>query len=222
MNIASYIDHTVLKPTTILQEVETCCSEAMEYGFAAVCIPPYYVAEAAAKLTGSGVKVATVIGFPFGYSTVSAKAEEMLVAIEAGAAEIDMVINIAAVKNKDWTYLEEEIEEIMSSKDEGILIKIIIESGILTEDEIIRCCSIYANAGVDFVKTSTGYAEKGASVEAVQLMRRHLPSNIKIKASGGIRTFEFANELVKAGADRLGCSASIAIVKGETQPGNGY
>lgn len=222
MNIASYIDHTVLKPTTILQEVETCCSEAVQYKFAAVCIPPYYVNAAARLLNGSGVKVATVIGFPFGYSAASSKKEEMLTAIREGANEIDMVTNLAALKNGDWNVLEKEIALLMEAKPEGIVIKVIIESGILTSEEIIRCCSIYAEAGVDFVKTSTGYAEKGASVEAVQLMRLHLPSTIKIKASGGIRTFEFANELVKAGANRLGCSAGVAIVKGENAAGGGY
>jgi deoxyribose-phosphate aldolase len=222
MNIASYIDHTVLKPTTILQEVETCCSEAVQYKFAAVCIPPYYVKAAASKLPGTGVNLATVIGFPFGYSAASAKKEEMLKAISDGANEIDMVINIAALKNNDWATLENEIALLMAAKPAGIVMKTIIESGILTDEEIIKCCSLYAKAGVDYVKTSTGYAEKGASVEAVQLMRQHLPSSVKIKASGGIRTFEFANELVKAGADRLGCSAGVAIVKGENLPGAGY
>jgi deoxyribose-phosphate aldolase len=222
MNIASYIDHTVLKPTTILQEVETCCSEAVQYKFAAVCIPPYYVKAAASKLPGTGVNLATVIGFPFGYSAASAKKEEMLEAISDGANEIDMVINIAALKNNDWATLENEIALLMAAKPAGIVMKTIIESGILTDEEIIKCCSLYAKAGVDYVKTSTGYAEKGASVEAVQLMRQHLPSSVKIKASGGIRTFEFANELVKAGADRLGCSAGVAIVKGENLPGAGY
>jgi deoxyribose-phosphate aldolase len=222
MNIASYIDHTVLKPTTILQEVETCCSEAVQYKFAAVCIPPYYVSAAAGLLKGSGVNVATVIGFPFGYSVASAKKEEMLTAIRDGANEIDMVTNIAALKNGDWNVLEKEIAFLMEAKPTEIAIKVIIESGILSNEEIIRCCSIYAAAGVDYVKTSTGYAEKGASVEAVQLMRQHLPSTIKIKASGGIRTFEFANELVKAGAERLGCSAGVAIVKGENATGGGY
>jgi deoxyribose-phosphate aldolase len=222
MNIASYIDHTVLKPTTILQEVETCCSEAVQYKFAAVCIPPYYVKAAASKLPGTGVNLATVIGFPFGYSAASAKKEEMLEAISDGANEIDMVINIAALKNNDWATLENEIALLMAAKPAGIVMKTIIESGILTDEEIIKCCSLYAKAGVDYVKTSTGYAEKGASVEAVQLMRQHLPSSVKIKASGGIRTFDFANELVKAGADRLGCSAGVAIVKGENLPGAGY
>jgi deoxyribose-phosphate aldolase len=222
MNIASYIDHTVLKPTTILQEVETCCSEAVQYKFAAVCIPPYYVKAAASKLPGTGVNLATVIGFPFGYSAASAKKEEMLKAISDGANEIDMVINIAALKNNDWATLENEIALLMAAKPAGIVMKTIIESGILTDEEIIKCCSLYAKAGVDYLKTSTGYAEKGASVEAVQLMRQHLPSSVKIKASGGIRTFEFANELVKAGADRLGCSAGVAIVKGENLPGAGY
>jgi deoxyribose-phosphate aldolase len=213
MNIASYIDHTILKPTTILQEVEKVCSEAAEYEFAAVCIPPYYVHDAAKFLSGSRVKVATVIGFPFGYSAIASKTEETKKAVADGAEEIDMVINIAALKNGDTSYLGREIAAVMAAKPADIVIKIIIESGILTNEEILTCCSIYSAAGVDYLKTSTGYAEKGASADAVQLMRAHLPSTIKIKASGGIRTYDFAKELIDAGAERLGCSASIAIVK---------
>jgi deoxyribose-phosphate aldolase len=217
MNIASYIDHTILKPTTILQDVETLCSEAAEYGFAAVCVPPYYVHDAAGFLKGKSPKVATVIGFPFGYSSISAKVAETKQAVSDGADEIDMVINIAALKNGDYATLEKEIAAVMEAKPKETIIKIIIESGILTNEEIVKCCSIYAAAGVDFMKTSTGYAEKGASAEAVQLMRQHLPSSIKIKASGGIRNYSFAKELVLAGAERLGCSAGVAIVKGEEQ-----
>lgn len=215
MNIASYIDHTVLKPTSILQEVENACSEAIDFGFAAVCIPPFYVAQTARFLQESNVKVATVIGFPFGYTFPEIKVEETKRTIECGAQEIDMVVNIAALKNGDFEYLGKEVEAVLQvvRKNNGVL-KVIIESGILTNDEIIRCCELYGKQEVDFVKTSTGYAEKGATIEAVQLMRQHLPSSIKIKASGGIKTFDFAQALISAGADRLGCSASITIVKG--------
>ena len=216
MNIASYIDHTVLKPTTLAADVEKLCDEAIQYSFAAVCVPPLFVQKAKALTNGSTVKVATVIGFPFGYSAIEAKVAEMVLAIIDGADELDMVINISAVKNKDWQFLANEINTVMPVvRSKGKVIKVIIESGILTNEEIITCCDIYGAAGVDFMKTSTGYAEKGATVEAVQLMRKHLPAAIKIKASGGIKTYSFALELVKAGADRLGCSSSIQIVKEE-------
>lgn len=214
MNIALFIDHTILKPTTTNQEVKDRCNEAMEYGFAAVCIPPPLVKNAKGYLKGSAVKIATVIGFPFGYSTAKAKIFETQQAIEDGADEMDVVINLIALREKAWTYLESEVKFLVQAihKNER-LIKIIIESGILTDEEIIRCCEIYAKAGVDFVKTSTGYAEKGASLEAVQLMRQTLPSTVRIKASGGIRTYQFAKQLIGAGADRLGCSASVEIIK---------
>ena len=214
MNIASFIDHTILKPTTTIQEVKDLCNEAIEYQFAAVCIPPPLVKNAKGFLKGTGVKTATVIGFPFGYSNAKAKIFETQQAIEDGADEMDVVINLIALRGQVWSYLESEIKYIVEAihKNER-LVKIIIESGILTNDEIVRCCEIYAKAGVDFVKTSTGYAEKGASLEAVQLMRKILPSTIRIKASGGIRNYKFARELIGAGSDRLGCSASVDIMK---------
>ena len=214
MNIASYIDHTVLRPTTTIADVEQLCADAKEYSFAAVCVPPLFVKKAKALTEGSAVKVATVIGFPFGYSAIEAKVAEIVLAIVDGADELDMVINISAVKNKDWQFLANEINTVMPViRSKGKAIKVIIESGILTDEEIITCCDIYGAAGVDYMKTSTGYAEKGASVEAVALMRKHLPDTIKIKASGGIKTYSFARDLVNAGANRLGCSSSIQIVK---------
>lgn len=221
MNIASFIDHTILKPTTTIPEVKELCNEAIEYGFAAVCIPPPLVKNAKTFLKGSDVKTATVIGFPFGYSNAKAKIFETQQAIEDGADEMDVVINLIALRGKAWAYLESEVKYIVEAVHKnGGLIKIIIESGILTNEEIVQCCEIYAKAGVDFVKTSTGYAEKGASLEAVQLMRQTLPSSIRIKASGGIKTYQFAKQLIGAGADRLGCSASVAIVKEELTQSN--
>lgn len=216
MNIAPYIDHTILKPTTLIADIETLCSEAKQYGFAAVCVPPNFVKKAKALTAGSAVKVATVIGFPFGYSAVEAKIAEILLAIVDGVDELDVVINISAIKNGDWMYLADEINHIMPIiRSKNKVIKIIIESGILTDEEIIKCCEIYGIAGIDYLKTSTGYAEKGATVEAVKLFRLHLPANIQIKASGGIRDYAFAKQLVDAGATRLGCSAGVAIVKGQ-------
>lgn len=214
MNIASYIDHTVLKPTTTITDVEKLCAEAMQYDFAAVCVPPLFVKKAKELTAGSSVKVATVIGFPFGYSAIEAKVAEIILTILDGADELDMVINISAIKNKDWQFLASEINTVMPIiKGKGKIIKVIIESGILTDEEIITCCDIYGAAGVDFMKTSTGYAEKGATVHAVQLMRAHLASAIKIKASGGIKDYDFALQLINAGADRIGCSSSVKIAE---------
>jgi deoxyribose-phosphate aldolase len=214
MQLNSYIDHTVLKPTTLLSDVEKLCQEAVEHQFAAVCVPPLFVKKAKELTTGSSVKVATVIGFPFGYSAVEAKIAEILLAIVDGADELDMVINIAALKNNDWQYLANEITHVMSIiTAKNKVLKVIIESGILTDEEIIKCCDIYGVAGIHFMKTSTGYAEKGATVAAVTLMRKHLADAIQIKASGGIKTKEFAVQLIEAGATRIGASASLELVK---------
>jgi len=218
MNIASYIDHTILKPTTLMTDVERICNEAKEYQFAAVCIPPLFVKKAKQFIEGSNVKLATVIGFPFGYSAVEAKIAETVLSIVDGADELDVVINISAIKNNDWQFLANEINHIMPViKNKNKIIKVIIESGILTNDEIIKCCDIYGAAGIDFMKTSTGYAEKGATIEAVELMRKQLPDFVQIKASGGIKSYTFAKQLIDAGVTRLGCSSSIQIVKESLQ-----
>lgn len=213
MNIAPFIDHTVLKPVTTIADVEKLCDEAMQYQFAAVCVPPLFVRKAKTILHDNNVKVATVIGFPFGYSAIEAKVAEIVLAIIDGADELDVVINISAIKNNDWQFLANELNTILPIiKKQHKTIKVIIESGILTDEEIIKCCDLYGAAGVDFLKTSTGYAEKGATVEAVALMRRHLADQVRIKASGGIKTFTFAKQLIDAGADRLGCSSSVQII----------
>lgn len=223
MPIASFIDHTILKPTTATGDIKNICSEALNYGFAAVCIPPYFIREAVKLVEGSEVKVATVIGFPFGYSYYKAKLAEVEQAIADKADEVDMVMNLAAFKDGNEAYLQNEISSLLAlTKKAGVAVKVIIESGILTNEEIIRCCKLYSAFEIDFLKTSTGYAEKGASVEAVALMRQNLPFTIQIKASGGIKTFDFASQLLKAGATRLGCSASVAIVTGEKASGEGY
>lgn len=221
MNIAQYIDHTILKPTTLVSDIEKVCNEAKEYGFAAVCIPPPFVRKAKELLQGSPVKTATVIGFPFGYSAIEAKLAEVVLALVDGADELDIVINLIALKNNDWQYLANEINHLVPViKEKGKVVKIIIESGVLTDDEIIKCCELYGAAGIDYLKTSTGYAEKGASVHAVRLFKKHLPPSVQIKASGGIRDYAFAKELIEAGATRLGCSAGVAIVKGEQGTGS--
>lgn len=223
MKLNQYIDHTVLKPTTLVADIDKLCAEAISYQFAAVCVPPNFVKQAKALTIGTGVKVATVIGFPFGYSAVEAKIAEILLAMVDGADELDVVANISAIKNKDFTYIANEINHIMPIiKSKGKTIKVIIESGVLTDEEIIACCDIYGAAGIDYLKTSTGYAEKGASVDAVKLFRLHLPAHVQIKASGGIRDYAFAKELVDAGATRLGCSAGVAIVEGTPASDTGY
>ena len=220
--INTYIDHTILKPTTLISDIEKLCTEAKQYSFAAVCVPPNFVKKAKALLEGSSIQVATVIGFPFGYAAVEAKIAEIVLAMVDGADELDVVINISAIKNADWVYLANEINHIMPViKSKNKIIKVIIESGVLTDDEIIKCCELYGVAGIDYLKTSTGYAEKGATVEAVKLFRLHLPKQVQIKASGGIRDHQFAQQLIDAGATRLGCSASVAIVQGAARE-SGY
>ncbi|MCY7420854.1 MAG: deoxyribose-phosphate aldolase [Chitinophagaceae bacterium] len=224
MELHAFIDHTILKPTTLVSDVENVCSEAITYRFAAVCIPPTFVKLAKQLLKETPVKVATVIGFPFGYSAVEAKLAEILLAMVDGADELDVVINFMAIKNNDWQYVANEINHLLPViKLHGKVIKVIIESGVLTDEEIIKCCTLYGIAEVDYVKTSTGYAEKGATVEAVSLMRKHLPAHIKIKASGGIKDHRFAEQLINAGASRLGCSAGVSIVKQRMdETGNEY
>jgi deoxyribose-phosphate aldolase len=223
MQLNRYIDHTILKPTTLVADIEKLCSEAKEYDFAAVCVPPPFVKISKQLLENSNTKTATVIGFPFGYSAIEAKIAEILLAMVDSADELDMVINLIALKNNDWEYLANEINHVMPVvKQKNKTIKVIIESGILTDAEIIRCCDLYGAAGIDYLKTSTGYAEKGATIEAVQLFRKHLPDHVKIKASGGIRNYDFAKQLVEAGAERLGCSAGVSIMQQIVNTNTGY
>jgi deoxyribose-phosphate aldolase len=216
--VASYIDHTLLKPVCNSADINKLCREALESGFAAVCVPPFIVKQAVKALKGSQVKTATVIGFPMGYSSLDSKISEIKDAINDGADELDTVINLIALKNGDWSYLETEIQQqVALIHEKGKSIKVIVETGVLTRDELASCCRLFGRMGIDFMKTSTGYAEKGASVSDVQLMRTLLPRQVRIKASGGIRHYAFAMELIEAGADRLGCSASLQIVEEEKE-----
>jgi len=218
--VNKYIDHTILKPTCLVADIQKLCTEAKQYDFAAVCVPPNFVKLAKELVEGSAVQVATVIGFPFGYSATEAKIAEMILAMVDGADELDVVANISAIKNGDWMAIADEINHIMPIvRSKGKKIKVIIESGVLTDEEIIKCCDIYGVAGIDYLKTSTGYAEKGASVEAVQLFRKHLPEAVQIKASGGIRDYATAKQMIDAGATRIGCSAGVAIVTGAQMEG---
>lgn len=215
-NLASYIDHTILKPDATEAQVLQICDEARQYNFAAVCVPPCYVQVSKERLAGTSVNIATVVGFPLGYNHPKVKFLETHQAIADGANEIDVVINVSAFKSGKYSEVENELSELAKFCHlKEAQLKVIIETALLTDDEIVKACELCANAGVDYVKTSTGFAGKGATVAHIELMRRVLPSHIKIKASGGIRTFEDAQALVKAGADRLGCSASIQIVTHE-------
>lgn len=213
--LASCIDHTLLKPDSSKAEVTRTCEEALEHAFAAVCVPPYFVPHVAKMLEGSKVAVATVVGFPFGYSPTSAKVSEARSVLDNGANEVDAVINRAALKSGDLAYVKNDIESLTTAvhmHSNGI-IKVIIEAGELLASEVKEVCAMCAELGVDFVKTSTGFAGDVVTVDVVKLMRRSLPAAIKVKASGGIRTRKFAIELLEAGADRLGCSRSLDIIK---------
>ncbi|MDB5284662.1 MAG: deoC [Bacteroidota bacterium] len=213
MNLASKIDHTLLKADASEKEIKKLCAEAKEYGFAGVCVPPYFVRKCKLWLADTKVKVVTVAGFPLGYSHTPAKVEEARRAIDEGADEIDMVINIIALKAGDWNYLKNELTSAATIVQlRGGKLKVILETGLLTKEETIKACELCAELTVDFVKTSTGFIEPGATVEAVKLLRANLPKGIKIKAAGGIRTKEFAQQLIEAGADRIGSSVSVSIL----------
>ncbi len=213
-DIASKIDHTILKPEVTAVEIQQLCNEAMEHGFAAVCVPPMYVNEAKNFLAKSKVKVATVVGFPLGYTNTLIKVSEAKKAIDDGATEIDMVMNISEMKNKQYKEVLDDIQSVtLMAHFHKTIVKVILETCLLTNEEIVRACELCEEAGVDFVKTSTGFSKTGATVEAVKLIRESLPKKIKVKASGGIRTKEFALQLIEAGADRLGTSSGISIIK---------
>ncbi|RSK35533.1 deoxyribose-phosphate aldolase [Hymenobacter metallilatus] len=213
VNLAPYIDHTLLKPDATPEQIARLCAEAAHYRFASVCVPPCYVRLAAEELHGSGVPVCTVIGFPLGYSLAKVKFFEAHQALAEGATELDMVINVGALKAGRLEEVEEEIGQLTELCHlRGALLKVIIETALLTEQEIVTACRLCEEAGADFVKTSTGFASRGASVADIALMRQSLPAAIRIKASGGIRERAFALALVQAGADRIGSSNSLALV----------
>ncbi len=203
------MDHTLLAPQATAQEIEQLCAEAKEYGFASVCVQPYRVALASDLLRDSKVAVCTVVGFPHG-ANGSAKAVEAANAVQAGATEIDMVLNIGAVKDGDWDVVEKEIRQVKEAVGEHVL-KVILETGLLTKDEIVTACRVAQKAGADFVKTSTGFAGSGATVEDIRLMRATVGTAMGVKASGGIRDKETAQAMIDAGATRIGASASVRI-----------
>ncbi|MEM9820263.1 MAG: deoxyribose-phosphate aldolase [Bacteroidota bacterium] len=213
MNLASYIDHTVLKADCNKQAIETLCNEALAHQFVAVCVPPYFVRTARKYLEDSAIKVATVIGFPMGYSAIPAKVEEIKRAIIDGVDELDVVVNICAVKNGDWAHVRNEVDSITRAAHlKGKIIKLIFETSLLDEKEMEQLCSLCSEIELDYVKTSTGFNGEGAKVETIKFLRSHLADRIKIKASGGIRSREDAEKMIEAGASRLGSSSGVKIV----------
>ena len=213
MELNRYFDHTLLKAEATSDQVLKLCDEAPEYHFASVCVNPVFVPLAAGKLAGSDAKVCTVIGFPLGANEPAVKAMEAALAVDEGAEEVDMVINIGKAKEKDFAYIQEEIAKVKQASREALL-KVIIESSALSDDEIIGCCKAAMAAKADYVKTSTGFHKTGgASAHAVSLMRQTVGETMGVKASGGIHSLAEAQEMIEAGASRIGCSASVAIME---------
>lgn len=212
MNYNKMIDHTVLKADTPLETVKRICDEAMEYGFASVCINPCHVAYCADYLKDSDVNVCTVIGFPLGANTNAVKAFETKDAIANGADEIDMVMNIGALKDKNYDLVRDDVKAVVEAAN-GTLVKVILETCLLTEDEIKKACELCVEAKADYVKTSTGFSTRGATIEDVRIMKEAVHGKAKVKAAGGVRTPEDMVKIVAAGADRIGTSAGCSLVK---------
>lgn len=213
MDIAKMIDHTILKPEATKEQVKVLCQEAMEYGLASVCVNSSFVPYCAELLSDSQVKVCTVIGFPLGAASTAAKVAETKDAIANGADEVDMVVHVGMIKSKDWDYVEHDIQEVVDAARHKAAVKVIIETCLLTEEEKVKVCQICKDTGADFVKTSTGFSFGGATKEDVALMRKTVGEAMGVKASGGVRTKERAEEMIAAGATRLGTSSGIEIVK---------
>ena len=212
MNYNKMIDHTVLKADTPLETIKRICDEAMEYGFASICINPCHVAYCADYLKDSDVNVCTVIGFPLGANTSAVKAFETKDAIANGADEIDMVMNIGALKDKNYDLVRDDVKAVVEAAN-GTLVKVILETCLLTEDEIKKACELCVEAKADYVKTSTGFSTRGATIEDVRIMKEAVHGKAKVKAAGGVRTPEDMVKIVAAGADRIGTSAGCSLVK---------
>ncbi|RUL57051.1 MULTISPECIES: deoxyribose-phosphate aldolase [Lysinibacillus] len=212
-NYAALIDHTLLKAETTQTQIEALCEEAKKYEFASVCVNPTWVNLSAQLLKGTNVKVCTVIGFPLGATTSKVKAFETTNAIEEGAGEIDMVINIGALKNGEYDFVRDDIKAVVDAAN-GTLVKVIIETCLLTDEEKVKACELSVEAGADFVKTSTGFSTGGATIEDVKLMRNTVGPNVGVKASGGVRSLEDMKNMVEAGATRIGASSGVAIMNG--------
>ena len=219
MKLNKYIDHTILKPETTQEQVEKILAEAKEYDFASVCVNPTWVALAAESLKDSDVKVCTVIGFPLGANTPAVKAFETKDAISNGADEIDMVINIGALKTGNYDLVLEDIKAVVEASGDK-LVKVIIEACLLTDDEKVKACQLSQEAGADYVKTSTGFSTGGATVADVALMRKTVGPAMGVKASGGARSYEDAIAFIEAGASRIGASSGVAIMNGAQADGD--
>ncbi|MBT2645999.1 deoxyribose-phosphate aldolase [Bacillus sp. ISL-34] len=215
-NVAGLIDHTLLKADATKEQIKVLCEEAREYNFASVCVNPTWVKYASELLEGSDVKVCTVIGFPLGATTPETKAFETKDAISNGAHEVDMVINIGALKDRDDELVERDIRAVVAASTGKALSKVIIETSLLTDEEKVRACELAVKAGTDYVKTSTGFSTGGATVEDITLMRKTVGPDIGVKASGGVRNTSDAQKVIEAGATRIGASAGVSIVKGLT------
>ncbi|MGX6978850.1 deoxyribose-phosphate aldolase [Vagococcus elongatus] len=222
MDLAKLIDHTALKAETTEEDILTLVSEAKDYGFFSVCINPVWVPLAAEQLKDSQVKVCTVIGFPLGANAAETKAFEAAQAIANGASEVDMVINIGALKGGQYDQVLNDIQGVVGAAKGKALVKVIIETALLTDEEKIKACELAVEAGADFVKTSTGFSTGGATAADVKLMKKTVGSQAQVKASGGIHSKEDVEEMVAAGASRIGASAGVAIVSGEKIKDSGY
>ncbi len=212
--LAQFIDHTNLKPESTSSEIEKLCAEAKEFGFASVCVNPLFVQLCSEKLKTSTVKVCTVVGFPLGATTTAMKVEETREAIKNGAEEIDMVIAVGKLKENDERYVENDIRQVVEAVGDSAIVKVIIETCLLTKEEKNRACQLAQKAGAHFVKTSTGFNKAGATIEDVALMRSVVGKEMGVKAAGGIRDFETAMQMIEAGATRIGASASVQIING--------
>lgn len=210
-SLARTIDHTVLKAIATEQQIKELCAEAKNYNFASVCVNPCWVPLCAKELASTKVMVCTVIGFPLGANATAIKAAEAKLAVEQGAHEVDMVINIGAAKSGDWKMVEQDIREVVKASGKAT-VKVIIETCYLTDEEKIKACEAAKRAGAHFVKTSTGFGTGGATAEDVRLMKKTVGDTMKVKASGGIRTYHDAIKMLEAGADRIGASSSVSII----------
>lgn len=213
-NLNKYFDHTALAAAATTEDIKKLCKEAKEYDFYSVCVNGCYVPLAAEELKGTGVKVAAVIGFPLGAMSTESKTFETADCCEKGASEIDMVINVGSLKDGRFEYVEEDIASVVAAADEyDAIVKVIIETCLLTDEEVVKACELSVAAGAEFVKTSTGFSTGGATVHHIELMRRTVGNLAKIKASGGIRDYETCMSMINAGADRIGASASVKIME---------
>lgn len=222
MNLAKYIDHTILKANATEAEVIQVCDEAKTHSFYSVCINPYYVSLVANQLKGSEVKVTSVIGFPLGSNTTEIKAKEALKAVEDGADEIDMVINVSALKDGKFNYVEKDIATVAEAIKGKAILKVILETCLLTDEEKIKACELSKSAGAHFVKTSTGFSTGGATEADVKLMKSIVGDEMEVKASGAVRDYETALKMIEAGATRIGASSSVSIVTGGSDSNSGY